>query len=289
MARVVITGANGLLGHEVVRLLVEAGDEAVCIGRSPPQITDDAVQFVAADLNQPLRGADLPARADAVIHLAQSERFNAFPDGADAVFAVNVATTAALLDWARGAHVGAFVHASSGGLYAGGDAPLSETAPLAIAGPLAFYLSTKRAAEMLADAYTGQFAVAALRYFFIYGPRQRATMLVPRLIASVRDGRALTLQGADGMRLNPVFVIDAAIATVAAMRAKLTGVVNIAGPDVVSIRGIGAAIVALVGRAPAFETNDGAPKLLVADITRMRKELGAPTTSFAAGLKEMCG
>ena len=270
MARVVITGANGLLGHEVVRLLVEAGDEAVCIGRSPPQITDDAVQFVAADLNHPLRGADLPARADAV-------------------FAVNVSATAALLDWARGAQVGAFVHASSGGLYAGGDAPLSETAPLAIAGPLAFYLSTKRAAEMLADAYTGQFAVAALRYFFIYGPRQRATMLVPRLIASVRDGRALTLQGADGMRLNPVFVIDAAIATVAAMRAKLTGVVNIAGPDVVSIRGIGAAIGALVGRAPAFETNDGAPKHLVADITRMRKELGAPTTSFAAGLKEMCG
>ncbi|MBY0422925.1 MAG: NAD(P)-dependent oxidoreductase, partial [Parvularculaceae bacterium] len=180
----------------------------------------------------------------------------------------------------------AFAHASSGGLYGGGIQPIDETAPLAIAGRLKHYLSTKRAAELLADAYDGHFSVCALRYFFIYGAGQKPHMLMPRLAASVREGRALTLQGSDGMRMNPVHVADAAAATVAALKTSARGVVNIAGPETVSIRDIGTILGRALGRAPVFETTAGAPSDLVADIANMRATLGAPKITPESGLAD---
>ena len=290
MARIVLTGANGLLGQEVVRLLAEAGDEAICIGRHPSGIEGRRVTFVEADLTRGLSAKALPERADAVVHLAQSERFNEFPEGADAVFAINVAAPAFLLDWARRAGVTAFVHASSGGLYGGGPKPFVETDPLIIGGRIAFYLSTKRATEQLAEPYQGLFAVAALRFFFIYGARQRPHMLMPRLAASVRDGHALTLQGERGMAINPIHARDAAHSVVAAVRRQATGVYNVAGPDVASIRDIGESLGRHLGRAPLFDVQrDVAPNNLVADIERMRKDLHVPKIALDDGLREMYG
>lgn len=288
MARVLLTGANGLLGHEVARLLSESGDEVVALGRKACEIQSSSTDFIEADLTQPLQTSTLPHRCDAVVHLAQCERFNDFPNGARDVFAVNVAAPMALLDWARGADVRAFVHASSGGLYGGGAMPFKEDDALNFGGRLAYYLSTKRATEVLAAAYQDQFAVSALRFFFIYGARQRAHMLMPRLIASVREGRALTLHGDDGMALNPVQAYDAAAAVMAAMRAGKRGVYNIGGPETVRIRDIGEAIGQLLGRAPQFDVAGDAPNDLVGDITRMRTELHAPTIGLREGLREMC-
>jgi nucleoside-diphosphate-sugar epimerase len=232
----------------------------------------------------------LPKHADAIVHLAQSERFNEFPEGADGVFAVNVSTPVVLLDWARHTGVGSFVHASSGGLYGGGPKPFVETDPLTIGGRIAFYLSTKRATERLAESYSAHFAVAALRFFFIFGARQKAHMLMPRLVASVREGRPLTLQGERGMAINPIHSSDAAKAVVAAVRTRAKGVYNVAGPDVVRIRDIGEILGRHLGQAPRFERQTGVvPNDLVADISRMRTDLHAPEVSLADGLKEMCG
>ncbi len=288
MAKVLVTGANGLLGYEVARQLTEAGDEAICIGRTRPDIRNAGVDFIEADLNLPLPVSKLPSRIDAVAHLAQSERFNEFPEGVEAVFAVNVATPAALLDWALRAGASAFVHASSGGVYGGGPNPFVETDPLSIGGKIAFYLSTKRAAEQLAEAYQPLFAVSALRFFFIYGARQRATMLMPRLVASVRDGRALTLQGDRGMALNPIHTTDAAKAVIGAIRNKARGIYNVGGAEVTRIRDIGEILGQHVGKAPLFETQKGTvPNDLVGDIERMISDLHRPTISLIDGLREM--
>lgn len=287
MATVVLTGASGLLGGETARLLAEDGDEVICLGRTAPHVP--GATFVEHDLASPLPLSRLPARADGVIHLAQSEKFNGFPEGAADVFAVNIATPAALLDWARGAAVGSFVHASSGGVYGGGAGPIAEDAPVRLEGPLKHYLSTKRAAELLADAYQAQFPVAALRYFFIYGARQRVTMLMPRLVDNVRAGRPLTLQGENGMAFNPVHVTDAARATIAALRKRARGAFNIAGPQTVTIRSVGETIGALLGVTPLFQGAEGRPNDLIADTARMRTELHAPAVSVRDGLAEICG
>lgn len=287
--KVLVTGANGLLGYEVARQLADAGDEAICVGRTRPDISHANVAFIEADLNRPLPVSKLPNQIDAIAHLAQSERFNEFPEGAPSVFAVNVAAPAALLDWARRAGATAFVHASSGGVYGGGSSPFVETDPLTIGGKIAYYLSTKRATEQLAEAYQPFLAVSALRYFFIYGARQRANMLIPRLVASVRDGRPLTLQGEHGMALNPIHASDAAEAVVCAIRNKVRGIYNVGGGEIARIREIGEIIGRHVGEAPVFEIQkDAVPNDLVGDITRMKADLHIPRVSLSEGLREMC-
>jgi nucleoside-diphosphate-sugar epimerase len=287
MVRVLVTGANGLLGYEVARHLVETGDEAICIGRTRPNLP--GAGFIEADLNRPLPVAALPDRVDAVAHLAQSERFSEFPEGVESVFAVNVATPVALLDWARRAGAGAFVHASSGGVYGGGPKPFAETDPLTIGGKIAFYLSTKRAIEQLAEAYQPLFPVCALRFFFVSGARQRASMLMPRLAASVREGRALTLQGERGMALNPIHASDAARAVIGAIRNKARGIYNVGGAEIARIRDIGKILGRHLGKAPLFEIQkDAIPNDLVGDIARMKADLHIPAVSLNDGLREMC-
>jgi UDP-glucose 4-epimerase len=289
MARVVITGASGLLGHAVAAEFLTQGWRVHCLGRTPPDIDHPALDFTACDLRWSIDSSALPKTADALVHLAQCERFNEFPEGADEVFAVNVAAYAALLDWARRAGIGVTCSASTGGLYAGGHEPLTETSPIKLDGRLAFYVTTKRAAELLGEAYQTYFTVCALRFFFIYGSRQRPHMLFRRLIASVCEGRALTLQGADGMRMNPVHVDDAARATVAAVIRKASGVFNVAGPEIVSLRDIGEAIGERLGVRPDYNVlADQAPNDLIGDIGRMSSVLVAPCTGLRQGLAEMC-
>ena len=286
MSTIIITGYNGLLGQALLAQLAGSDHELVCLGRTPPAEKFNA-RHIQADLESGNLAALLPARAEAVIHLAQAEGYTQFPERAASVFRVNVAAAAQLLDWSARAGVTHFVHASTGGVYAPGPAPLEETDPVEMSGPLAYYVSTKRAAEILAEAYGGRFVVAALRYFFIYGPSQKPAMLMPRLIASVREGRPLKLAGNDGMRFNPVHASDAAAATAAALRLTSGGIFNVAGPEVVSLRSVGELIGTAVGRAPVFECGP-AGRDLVADTNRMQENLTIARISFSAGIGGMC-
>ena len=130
--------------------------------------------------------------------------------------------------------------------------------------------------------------VVLLRYFFICGPGQKRDMLVPRLVDSVRNGRPVTLQGEDGLRINPVHASDAARATAAALRLETGATVNVAGPETLSIRAMCNTIGQLVSREPAFEIKpDEKPAHLIADTGRMSALLGAPRRCFESGVAEL--
>ena len=73
-------------------------------------------------------------------------------------------------------------------------------------------------------------------------------MLMPRLVENVHAGRPITLQGDDGMRFNPIHVSDAARATISAAALKSSAVINVAGPEVLSMRGVGECIGAAIGK-----------------------------------------
>ena len=75
---------------------------------------------------------------------------------------------------------------------------------------LGFYLSSKLCSEIIADNYSSFMNIVSLRFFFVYGPRQSETMLIPRLIKNIKNGDAITLQGPDGILINPTYVSDAA-------------------------------------------------------------------------------
>ena len=201
------------------------------------------------------------------------------------MFAVNVARTAELLDYAYGAGASHFVLASTGGVYAPSPEPLTEDSPLAERP--GFYPASKLAAELLAHPYAGLMTVAILRFFFIYGARQGSDMLMPRLVASVREGRPIQLQGPDGLRLNPVHVDDAANAVLAATKLADSGTINVAGPQVSTLREIGELIGGRFGAQAAFEAVDGPSPSLVADIARMRRFLFEPRVLLDSGIGDL--
>lgn len=288
MKTALVTGAAGLLGQATVSALADSGVEVHALVRSISQAFRDDVEFYEADLTRPLEASALPPRVDAVFHLAQAREFRDFPDAAPHVFAINVASTAFLLDYAGRAGASSFVYASSGGVYRGAAAAaVTEDSPLHRPEDLGFYLATKMASESFVGSYTARFSTASLRYFFIYGAGQSRSMLIPRLYDRVRIGEAIELQGADGMRINPVHVTDAAAATIAAAALEGHHTVNVAGPEVLSLREVGELFGSDLGREPKFESTSGDAVDLIASIDRMSEILVAPTITLREALSDI--
>jgi nucleoside-diphosphate-sugar epimerase len=279
---VVVTGGTGLLGRSVLELLAGVEEVVALIrpGGSPPEI--QGIRWVEQDLAAPLRD-DLPTRIDAVLHLAQSRRQHELPEGAPDVFAVNAMATVRLLDLCVRSGGSRFVLASSGAVYPAGPAPLSESDAPA---PPSFYGEAKLAAERATRSFGDWLAPEILRFFFIYGPRQHASAFIPGLAERIRSGAPIDLRGPDGMRCNPIHVDDAAAAVVAARERSDGATVNVAGPEVVSLRWIGERIGALLGLEASFTEVAGGGDL-VADIGLMRERLGDPRIGPEQGLARM--
>ena len=264
--RVLVTGATGLIGSRLVERLAPEHEVFALTRRPAPPA--DGVEWIRADLTQPLDAARLPEAIDAVAHLAQSDRYRDFPDGAMDLFAVNVQSTAALLEYARGAGASAFVLASTGGSYASGPDPVAEDSPLAPPGP---YFRTKRMAELLVENYAGELGGAILRLFFAYGPGGR--LLVARLADRILAGETIVVEGDPGMAMNPIYVEDAAAAFEAALGLREQATINVAGYEVVRVRGLVERLAEALGEEARIEPRRGSPGDLVASTSLMRELL----------------
>lgn len=282
-----VTGSTGLLGRSVCRALTCRGREPVSVIR--PGTDAHAIgSSIRVDLADPTWTArDLPAKIDGILHLAQSRRFRDFPDGASDVFGVNIHATARLLDYALAAGATHFIYASSGGLYQRGSAPLTENSPLEPPGELGFYLGSKAAAEVLVQNYASFMKVVILRPFFIYGPGQMRGMLIPRIFDSVKAGRPIKLQGEDGLRINPVHVEDAATAVSKAVDLQTSGVINIAGPEVLSLRDVAISFGEHLGVSPVFARTEAPQDSLLGSIELMTSLLHRPERTLQASIADV--
>ncbi len=272
---VVITGADGLLGRRVTQLLSNSLRVYALVRVLPEKPVPD-INYVIADFGGDWSFSELPERIEYVIHFAQSSQFRNFPDGALDVFNVNVSSTARLLDHARKTGVKTFIYASSGGVYGNGSEAFKENSAIVPPGQLGYYLGSKACGEILVQSYASIFKVIVLRPFFMYGPGQNRSMLIPRLIDSVATGKPVMLQGEQGLRINPVHVDDAALAVVAALDIGGSSTFNIAGPDVLSIRQICEQAGIYLNKKPLFSINEGEGADLIADISAMKEKLISP-------------
>jgi len=279
--RVLVTGGTGFTGRALVRFLSDRGNQVYATHRPGGAVPEGpgSVEGIAQDLARPL-GAALPDTIDAVIHLAQSPRYREFPDGVTDMFEVNSAATVRLLDWARGAGATSFVYASSGAVYAPSTEPAEEDIRVS---PGNFYAASKRSGELACEQFRGLFSVHVLRFFFIYGPGQQG-MFVPGILDRIRRGDEIQLAGQDGIRVNPVYVDDAAAAVAGVLDAPESLTLNVAGPDVVSLRELSERAGRLLGASPAYSVGDFRPDV-VASIARLREAGLGPRVSFEAGLK----
>lgn len=290
--RILITGAGGFLGKRLTRQLADRGHEVTAILRRDPAAEDlrylDAlgISVLKVDLAN-LDCGTLPRGIDAIYSIAQSSHFRDFPAKADDIFAVNVSANMKLLQWAMNNKVRKFVFASSGGIYGGRPGGvLRETDTLSVDSPLGFYLGTKLCAEVILQNCRQFFGtMAILRPFFIYGPGQRKDMLIARMVESVRNGQPIYLQGSHGLKLNPVFVDDAAAAFARALDLEGWHIINVAGATAVTLREIGEKIGACLGRKPVFEVKEGIPMDYVAATEAARSKLGMTFTGIDDGIR----
>lgn len=253
-ASVLVTGASGFLGRKVAADL-SRDRQVISLGRTVVG-SSNGIEHIDADLSQAVDHRRLPKAIDSVVHLAQSRRYRDGIDGVADVVAVNVTSTATLLRWAAEAGAKSFVYASTGSVYGAGSDPASEHDVLNVAGDL--YAATKAAGEAIVSGFARSFAAISLRLYALYGPNQTGRM-ISGIVESVAAGRAVILNGPDGVMTQPTFVDDAVAAIRLAIAGRWSGAVNVAGPQAVSIRAIANLASSKLARAARFETAPSAP------------------------------
>lgn len=269
--RILVTGATGFIGRSVLAQLGER-HEIVAVSRSA--IGTDAAamaDWIVLDLAQPLDARRLPEHVDAIVHLAQSERYKEFPEGAQDVYAVGLHSTFSLLEWGRRVRAQTFVLASTGGVYARSARPLHEGDPVELG---SLYFATKYAAEVLAGAYAELLRPVVLRPFFPYGETQQRH-LIPTLAQKIVRGEEISIAGDPGMRLNPIHVEDAVRAIESLLLGSASGVVNLAGADTLAVGDLVALLGEALGIEPVVRYEAADPRGdLVGATVRLREELG---------------
>lgn len=264
--RILLSGATGFVASHLVPALADSGHDVVAAGHDRARIPRGATAL-EIDLAAVSWGA-LP-RVEAIVHLAQANV--PFPEGADALFGVNVASTQRLLEHARRTRARRFVLASSGSVYGGSTHPLTEKSPLVASD---YYSATKVAAERLVRAYERYLETTILRLFVPYGPGQVRRML-PRIIERVRAGEPVELNRGGRPRMNPVYVDDVVRVILRVLdEDEGAGVLNVAGDDVTDVEGVARMIGEALGRKPRFETRETETVDIVADNSRLHAILG---------------
>lgn len=214
--RYLVTGGAGFIGSHISRELLERGHSVRVFDNFSSGKRENLhgldVEIVEGDL----RDADAVAQAvkgmDVVFHEAAFVSVPESMEKPQECFDVNVTGTSGLFESARRAGVRRVVVASSAAVYGDSEAyPLSEDTPLRQLSP---YAVSKRVDELYAELFTGQFGleVVALRYFNVYGPRQRPDSMyaaaVPIFIRRMLDDKPITIFGDGGQSRDLVNVRD---------------------------------------------------------------------------------
>ncbi len=298
--KIVVTGAAGFIGSTLAEALVAHGHEVVGLDafipyypreikegnlgglRATPGFRFAEVDLRTADLDPWLDGAD------AVIHEAAMAGLMRSWSDLELYTSCNILATNRLIEACQRVAVGRFVLASTSSVY-GREAVGAEDQPLEPSSP---YGITKLACEKLVLAHVASsgFPGTIIRYFSIYGPRQRPDMAYHLFIEAMLDGRPITVFGDGEQTRSNTYVDDAARGTMLALeRGKPGGIYNIGGGRTISLNDAIALIGSHVGVEPTIAREPARPgdqRHTSADIGRASAELGyAPTVEPEEGLR----
>jgi UDP-glucose 4-epimerase len=300
--KALVTGAAGFIGSHLTAALLDKGATVVGIDSFtdyyPRAIKErnleenrlrDGFRFAETSIAD----ADLPALLEGVTHVfhlaAQAGVRKSWGRDFKVYTVNNVDATQILLEACVGRPLERFVHASSSSIY--GDGAVMPMREDALPAPVSPYGVTKLAAEHLGHLYFVNHGVpaVAMRYFTVYGPRQRPDMAFHRFIRAALKDEPITLYGDGEQTRDFTFVADAVAATLAAAERGVPGTAyNIGGGARVSMNHVLRIIERIAGR-PLEIAREGAQKGdmrdTYADSSLAAKDLGfAPKVTLEEGI-----
>lgn len=266
-----VTGAAGFVGSHVVEAVDAQGWDVLAVDSLTPyydeqqkrenasvfepEIPLQRIDLLTTDLH------DLLSDVDVVIHQAGQPGVRASWDEFDSYVDANIMLTQKLLDASRRVGVDRFVFASSSSVY--GDQKTYPTTETDVPAPKSPYGVTKLAAEHLCGVYARNWGLhtVSLRYFTVFGPRQRPDMAMHRLAEAAMGGPSFPLFGAGDQIRDFTYVGDVVAANLAAMTtdAGPGTVVNVAGGGSITLREVIEIVEDLVGSKVAIEQHPDQP------------------------------
>ena len=305
--RILITGAAGFIGSHVADRLLADGhvvlgldnfnsfyDPAIKRENIRSALEHPCFELVEGDIldGDLLKDVFARFRPDRIIHLAAWAGVRPSIENPEIYEKVNLEGTLNLLQRCRADGVEHFVFASSSSVY--GDRqtiPFRETDDVST--PISPYAATKAAGELLAYTWHHLFGlnIHCLRFFTVYGPRQRPEMAIAKFTAAIEAGEPITVFG-DGRSARDYSFIDGIVSGVIASVERVEGyrIYNLGNSTPTELGTLVDTIAETLGRTPTIERlpmQPGDVSLTFADIERAESELGyRPTTSITEGIQK---
>jgi UDP-glucuronate 4-epimerase len=308
MSRILLTGAAGFIGSHVVERLLARGDEVIGIDNFDPfypravkqrnlepALATPGFSFHEMDILDGEGLGRLLSPEMAVMHIAAKAGVRPSLQDPAGYLRANVNGTQSVIDAARAKGITRIVFGSSSSVY-GDDTPppFREDAPADH--PISPYAASKRSAELLLQSLAPHcgFRVATLRFFTVYGPRQRPDLAIHNFTRRISAGEPIVMYG-DGSESRDYTYIDDIVSGVVAgldwTRTAAPGVevFNLGGNETVALARMITEISAALGVDPRIERAGRQPgdvRLTAADLTKSGRVLGyRPVTTFPEGIR----
>ena len=302
--RILVTGGAGFIGSHLAEKLLAGGHDVVILDDFndfyDPQIKHANIAGFAKDVTvyhvdlrdgESLRNLFHREKVNAITHLAARAGVRPSIQYPRLYYDTNVTGTLHLLDAARVTGVERFVFASSSSVYgASKTVPFSEDEHLSQT--FSPYAATKVAGEFLCSTYSHLYnlRVVALRYFTVYGPRQRPDLAIHQFTRRIYAGQPIDQFGDGTTRRDYTYIDDVIQGTMAALQYEgpCFDIFNLGESETIQLKDLIAVIENALGKkvkVNQLPEQPGDMPLTCADISKARKLLGyKPTTPFSEGL-----
>jgi len=302
---VLVTGGAGFIGSHLSERLLACGERVTVFDNFDPYYPEaikranlEAVlaagaTLVQGDVRDPaaLRSAMAEHSVDRVVHLAARPGVRPSLEAPQIYLDINVSGTLHVLEACREFAVGKVVFASSSSVYGATTEPAGEEATPCR--PLSPYGASKVAGEALCSSFatSAGLSIAALRFFTVYGPRQRPDMAINRFTRLIAAGEQVPVYGDGSSQRDYTYVSDTVAGIVAALDDATPGysVFNLGRGEPVVLRDLLGYLEREIGESARLEhlpEQPGDPQSTCADIGRARRALGyEPKVTAAEGVR----